>query len=691
MKAGLIIIMLLLAAFAHGQIAELRINELQASNSRVFLPGTDLTPDWIELFNPGKRAVDLKGMRLVLGGKQHKFEHSLTIPPLGLVMLWCDGQPPRGPQHVGFTLPKSGGTLMLIAADGSSLLDAFTWKDLPSEVSMARMPNGALTWGFATEPSPGAANPSHVQRTQRLGKPTLVADPMLHGSVLLSAEEQEGSILRYTTDGTTVRENTGSIYSGPIELTPGSVLRYGAFSPTALPSSQGLSTTLFHTHSLPVISIALDPGSLHDDSVGIDTPGLFANNTRSGRAWEREALMQYNGGDAVPLGLRVSGSGSRGLAKRSFKLYYRGRYNSPEQGFAFPDGTHFKEAILRADASPHSFLRNSLIEVLVRQHGLALDVQPSTSTALYINGQYRGLYRLLPPKDAHWAKVISGAEAVDLLAGGGHRARSGSETHFIQAREALFKGAPVDSLMAMIDLSSLVDLACVDLWTGRLDHDINVRCYRPREHGGRWRWILYDMDLWSPVEMNTVSAHCAEKVPDAPYIPVLLEHPILQHMLLARMTTLQATAFAPAYAIAIADSIHAVYRDEMLRDHARWDLELEPPLPDLVLQSMQRFIADRPQHQMRHLAEHCGRRLHSITIDVPNSSMGSIRLNGSVLPPGKQQILCFSGIRMELEATPHPGYEFVGWKGRQMNDAKISLDLSEHHRLRVQFRSLNLN
>lgn len=678
--------MLLLGAFARGQNVALRINELQASNSRIFLPGTDLTPDWIELFNPGKRAVDLQGMRLVLGGKQHQFEHSLTIPPLGLVLLWCDGQPTNGPEHIGFTLPKTGGTLMLIGADGRSILDSFTWKDLPSGVSMARMPNGARSWGYATEPSPGAANPSHAQRTQRLGTPTLAVDPMLPGRVRISAQEQEGSILRYTTDGTPVTEHTGSIYTGPIELAPGSVLRYGAFSPTALPSAQGLSSTPFHAHTLPVTSIALDPRSLHGDSVGIDTPGLFANHTRRGLAWEREALMQYNGGDAVPLGLRVSGSGSRGLAKRSFKLHFRDRYNSPEQGFAFPDGTHFKEAILRADASPHSFLRNSVIEALVHQHGLALDIQPSTSTVLYINGQYRGLYRLLPPKDANWAKVISGAEAVDLLAGAGHGVRSGSAAHFIQAREALFNGAPVDSLMAMLDLNSLVDLACVDLWTGRLDHDINVRCYRPREQGGRWRWILYDMDLWSPVEMNTVSAHCAEKVPDAPYIPVLLEHPTLQHLLLARMTTLQATAFAPANAIAVADSIHAVYRNEMLRDHARWDLELEPPQPDLVLQSMQRFIAERPQHQMAHLAERCGRQLHSITIEVPNRTMGSVRLNGSVLPPGKQQVLCFSGVRMELEATPNTGYGFVGWKGRQMNDAKVSLDLSEHQRLRVQFK-----
>ncbi len=644
--------MLLLAACAHAQIAELRINEVQASNSTVLLPGTDLTPDWIELFNPGKKAVDLKGMRLVLADKRHQFEHTLTIPPSGLVLLWCDGQPDRGPEHVGFTLPKSGGSLKLIDVDGSSLLDSFAWTDLPSRVSMARMPDGAVSWGYDTAPSPGSANPSQVQRTQRLGQPTM-------------------------------------IYERPIELVPGSVLRYGSFSPTALPSSEGLIITPRKAHKVPVISIALSPGSLHDDSVGIDTRGHFANNTRSGRAWEREALLRYNGGKAVPLGLRVSGSGSRGLAKRSFKLYYRGRYNSPEQGFAFPDGTHFQEAILRADASPHSFLRNSLIEVLVRHHGLSLDVQPSTVTALYINGQYRGLYRLLPPKDAEWARAISGAEAVDLLAGAGHRPRSGSEAHFLQAKEALLRGAPVDSLMAMIDLNSLVDLACVDLWTGRLDQDINVRCYRPREEGGRWRWILYDMDLWSPAEMNSVDAHCAEKVPDAPYLPVLLEHPALQQMLLARMTTLQATAFAPAYATAMADSIHAAHREELYRDHARWDLQLEPPLPDPVLEHMHRFIAERPKHQMRHLAEHCGRRLHSITITVPPSRMGSVKLNGSALPTGKQEILCFSGIQMELEAIPNAGFEFAGWKGLSMIEPKIHLDLTDHDRLRVLFRSVS--
>ncbi len=683
--------MLLLAVCVHGQNAGLRINELQASNSTVLLSGTDLTPDWIELFNPGKKAVDLKGMRLVLADKQHRFDHQLMIPPRGLLLLWCDGRPERGSQHLGFTLPKSGGPLELFDADGRTLVDSISWKDLPNGISIARMPDGALNRGYATEPSPGAVNPSQMQRTQRLEKPSVTLVHLENGRIVLNAEQLEGSTLRYTTSGSAVTESTGSVYEGPIELAPGNVLRYAPFSPTALPGSEGLITTLRYSHTVPVMSIALDPGSLHDDSVGIETPGLFANNTRSGRGWEREALMQYNGGDAVPIGLRLSGSGSRGLAKRSFKLYYRARYNSPEQGFPFPDGTYFREAILRADASPHSFLRNRVIEVLVRRYGLSVDVQPSTVTALYLNGQYRGLYRLMPPKDTEWARAISGAEVVDLLAGAGHRPRSGSEAHFLHAREALFRGAPVDSLMAMIDLNSLVDLACVDLWTGRLDHDINVRCYRPREAGGRWRWILYDMDLWSPVEMNSVDAHCAEEVPDAPYLPALLEHPALQQMLLARMTTLQATAFKPAYVTAVADSIHAAHREELYRDHARWDLQLEPPLPDAVLENMHSFIAERPKHQMRHLAEHCGRRLHSVTINVPPTSMGSVKLNGSALLPGKQQVLCFSGIQMELEAIPSVGYEFTGWKSASMIEPKIHLDLSQHVRMRVQFRSVSLN
>ncbi|MEX1132810.1 MAG: CotH kinase family protein, partial [Flavobacteriales bacterium] len=497
-----------------------------------------------------------------------------------------------------------------------------------------------------------------------------------------------GSTVLYTLDGALVSERSAMLHTVPLTLAPGTVFRYKAVAANALPSAEGLVAVPRYRHAERITTLAMDPRALHSDSTGIDTPGLFANNTRSGKVWERQAMLDVDGADPMSVGVRISGSGSRGLAKRSFKVVARSRYDSPAEGLPFPDDTHFSEGILRADASPHAFLRNRLVETIVQRHGLAVDVQPSTPTALYMNGRYWGLYRWMPPKDAAWAKAVSGAEAVDVLSGPGHTPISGSAGHFLHARDALMRGAPMDSLEAWIDLNSLVDLACVDLWTGRADHDLNVRCYRPRQPGGRWRWILFDMDLWSPPEENSVERMCSASGPEAPYLPQLLDHPELQERLLSRMTVLHATAFARSSAGALADSIHAAHEAELLADHIRWDKELHNPTPSVVQASMQHFIAERPKHLMEHLAEHSGRELRSVVIEVPSPGEGMLYLNGCALPPGKQRIRCFSGVAMELKALPAEDSEFVAWKGVPGNGPSIRVDLARHTNIKVHFRTL---
>jgi len=668
--------------------AGLRINELQASNARIVADERGSTPDWIELYNPGTQAVDLKGMRVVVAGRQHRFEQSVIVAPKGYLVLWCDGGPERGARHLGFSLPKRGGAVLLVSTDGATILDAFTWKDMPHGVSMARMPDGAASWGYAEDPTPGKPNPLVAQRTERLGIPVLQLDTLTDGSIRVQADVPTGSTLLYTLNGAPVSAEGAMPYTAPLTLAPGKVFRYKAMSAEALPSAEGLVTAPRYSHAERITSLALDPEALQGDSSGIDTPGLFANNTRSGKAWERMAMLDVDGAEPMNVGVRISGSGSRGLAKRSFKVYARNRYDSPAEGLPFPGGSHFGEGILRADASPHAFLRNRLLEVIVQRHGLAVDIQPSTPTALYMNGRYWGLYRWTPPKDAAWVRAISGAEAVDLLSGPGHRPISGSARHFLHARDALLRGAPIDSLAAWMDLNSLVDLACVDLWTGRADHDLNVRCYRPRQPGGRWRWILYDMDLWSPPEENSVERMCSASGPEAPYVPQLLEHPELQQRILARMTALQASAFAPAQATALADSIHAAHEAELLADHLRWDLELGNPPPSAVQEGMQQFIAERPKHLMQHLADHSGRKLRSVVIEVPSREEGTLYLDGCALPPGKQRIRCFSGVPMELKAVPARDVEFVAWKGVPGNGPAIRVDLAQHSHIKVSFRSL---
>lgn len=387
-------------------------------------------------------------------------------------------------------------------------------------------------------------------------------------------------------------------------------------------------------------------------------------------------MVKFNGSPdpPIPIGISIHGSGSRGAPKRSFKLHARDRYDSPVKGLQLNALEYFQEGILRADAGPHTFLRNRFLEEVATEHRLHVDVQPSRAMPLYLNGQYWGLYRWMPPKDKQWLERISGSEAVDVLEGPAATVRTGSDAHFKLAVARLMGLAPLDTLARYIDVDNLIDLACIDLWTGRADHDLNVRLYRPRQAGGRWRWVLFDMDLWAPAEENSVERMASGTAAETPYIPQLLRHPELQQRLLARMSALLATALEPERAVNMADELFARHASELEADHERWKLELDRPEPKVSNQELLSFIRKRPGSLLEHLANATDRKVRQVNIEAPSADQGVLALEGLSLLPGPHVISGFHGVVLELTFTPAQGYELSGWKGVEGTAGTITID-----------------
>ncbi|MBK9176378.1 MAG: CotH kinase family protein [Flavobacteriales bacterium] len=675
-----VLLLVLYGAFTSAQPG-LLINEVCASNHGNFIDAEGRTPDWIELYNTGAKAIDLASWRIAINGRQHVLDAALLIPPRTLQLLLCDGKPNRGPDHLGFTLPRTGGAILLIAPDGTTIADLFTYPALPANAGIGRLPDGAKEWSWFEHPTPGAPNRSAALHAihGRSSKPelTLGKDDSLHVAA------PSAGTMHYTLDGSDSRRQSTSTYTHPLSVAPGTVIRACAIGAGKLPSAEVVLLVPAHGPRDARFVLAMDPADLWGDSLGIYHPGSAQNHTRRGRDWEREAML-LTGDEAVPVGARLFGSGSRGAGKRSFKLYARSRYESPEKGFAFTDCTHMHEGILRADAGPHAFLRNTVIEQLVERFGLQVEVQPSVAEPLYLNGAYWGLYRWMPAKDAEWLKQRCGAESLDVLEGPAMSERSGKDTHFLHAQRLLLNGAPFDSIAAAIDVGSLIDLACIDLWTGRADHDLNVRCFRPRQPGGRWRWVLFDMDLWSTPGENSVERMCSATLPETPFVPPLMQHPRLQELLLARMTALQAAAFP--LIPELADSLYRAHSDDLIADHKRWELQLESPHPEASLSEVKAFATLRPQHLFAHLARRTGRKIHVVRIEAPPVELGQLLVEGLLLRPGKHEVRCFSGVPVSVEARPAHGVEFTGWSGSASSESSMRPDLSKMKKLSARFR-----
>jgi hypothetical protein len=314
-----------------------------------------------------------------------------------------------------------------------------------------------------------------------------------------------------------------------------------------------------------------------------------------------------------------------------------------------------------------------------------VDKQPSRPVLLTINGRDAGLYRWMPAKDAEWVEKLAGVEAVDLIDGPAARVLAGDRSHHEADMAMLLGGAPLDSLAAHFDVKSLIDLACCDVYTGRVDADINVRCWREKGARGRWRWVLFDLDLWAPTEENSVLRMCTEALPEAPYLKIILDHPGLSRLFLARYAVLMNTTFAPEQVLARLDQLS--HRDAALLawDHVRWGGTLALPPPEQGIALLRRHALQRPSTSLSHLVEHTGRELVRLDVEVSPRRGGVLWLEGSPAGDGFSGRL-FEGIPVHVTAIPAEGMEFAGWKGMPGSGPEVIVRPGEVRKLKALFR-----
>ena len=144
--------------------ARLLINEFLASNDACCQDENGEFDDWIELVNAGTLAANLEGLylsddaadplkwRLEIGSDS-------LLAPGAFALVWCDNSTAsQGPFHAGFALSGNGESIVLSAADGSTVLDQLDYPSQTTDVSRGRLPDGGNSWSDFSTPSPGTPN-----------------------------------------------------------------------------------------------------------------------------------------------------------------------------------------------------------------------------------------------------------------------------------------------------------------------------------------------------------------------------------------------------------------------------------------------------------------------------------------------------------------------------------------------------
>lgn len=641
------------------------------------VPDDTLDHDGIELYAPGPTERQLQGLSLVQGDRRVL----LDLLPTDLNGAFIAFRSGAHPGELALPIHAHGGTILLLDADGATILDVFTYPPIPAGSSFGRLPDGSKDWSYFERPSLGGPAPPQDPIRSIAPLPELSLE---NGRLVVHAPDAR---IQVTFDGRPPEMGDMQEADPSFILPSHAAVRARSVKNGALPGPEAVIVP-DAWGDRPSIGLTLDPADLNDPDRGINVEGRHANFSRRGHAWERPAdltIVTDSSESTSAVTIRISGNGTRGLAKRSFHLALERTSNSE---LHMPDGSSWRRLILRSDATPHAFIGNLVAEVLVHRAGDRVDVQPSNPLPLYLNGHYWGLYRAMPTKGEDFICRSSGAEDHDIIEGPAGRVVEGDRSHYESALKALQDERPLAEIEELIDLGSLVDLACFDLYCGRADHDLNMRCWRPRSGGGRWRWILYDMDLWAPPDDHDVDRICDAAFPSAPFLAQLLGQRGLRDRLLARLSVLLGTVLAPASVSQLVDSLADRWGPALERDRERWCDELDLPDPAVTVARMHAIAGQRPMNLIGDLKERTGLNTCTIHIDAPPVEAGTLRVEGVRVPPGGLRLEVFEGVPLELDLQVAPGIEFVGWKGTDQRGSRVNIDPALVHRVRPLLRAL---
>ena len=497
--------------------AQLVINELMQSNIDCIMDDLNEFPDsWVELYNTGTAAVNLKDWRLGLSDKAGEAWQlsNKQIGPGEYALVYCDKVGKN--LHTDFRLESGkGGSLYLF--QGQTIVDKV--EDLPKQpapnIAYGRKTDGSNEWGYQLTPTPEGTNTGEVcDYDHILGEPVF-SEPgkVFNGNktfnLQLSLPEgsPEGTEIRYTTNGSEPTASSAK-YTADIPITKSTSIRAKLFCNGWLSPRSTVQSYIFHDRSMtiPVISIVTDNSYLNDKKIGI-----FANNYGHEKYqqvdWRRPLNIELFDAEGEPSQLnqlcetRITGAWSREAARKSMGIYCHKRFGKKNMEYEFfpdqcPGLTNYKSIVLRNSGNDrdYTYMRDAVCQRAMAEHA-DIDWQAWRPAVIYINGNYWCLLNIR--ERANENNILThydGLEDIDLIENG--ELKEGTKENY-DAFTAFFNehGHTLDEYAELMDWEEYIRITTMNLYFNNLDYPGNNNVmWRPRAEGGKWRWIAKDLD-----------------------------------------------------------------------------------------------------------------------------------------------------------------------------------------------------
>ena len=483
----------------------------------------------------------------------------------------------------------------------------------------------------------------------------------------------------FTRDGTVPMAGKAEEWKSVLKITKNTVIRArvvvkGKVAGPVVTASYFIGEKV----SVPVFSIAVAPDSFFAPVGGIYAQYLDELETEAhfeffepgkGKVFEADAGFMVTGGESIT------------LLKKSLRVSARKKYGSSVFDYSFFPGLDIlpmKGFFLRADAllgTHHTKLagerlRNELIYAFNKEMGNHVDIQAIRHVALYINGEYWGLYSLIERKNKDFIRTHYGFTDIDLMANEDLEIVSGNDSDFVSLLHFM-NSTNLDlpenweRLNRWVDMENFTDYWVLNTFCGLFDYGVNVRWWRPRTAEGKWRWISIDNDSWDEPEHEFFTEMYDHTTARGVYmLGKMLRSERFKKIFLNRLSDCMNSVFLPENFSRLIVEIQSGIKEELERDRMRWEGLINYVPAGIEAINLLDYAKERPEN------------LNVEIIDALNLS-GTCKLSLNVEPQGAGSLFLnsihptkfpwtgsyFKGIELNLKALPEAGFVFDHWRG----------------------------
>lgn len=695
-----IVIVLLFVAGSEQLKGQLLISEIMAVNSSGEInPVSGEPDDWMEIFNGTDKTLDLSSYFLSDDPDnplKWKFPAGAFLPPGEYHLIWADGTDHSATEsHANFRLGVSGETLSLHSASGV-LVDSITFPAMHEDISFGVSADGSRV--FFKQATPGSTNDGGsgflFSGKVSMDPPSAIYNQAMEVALL---PESSGT-MRYTLDGSTP-DIMDPVYSTPLKLPGNSVIRARLWQEGFEPGPVATSSFLLNEgFNFPVVSLSTDPEHFFDDSTGIyvqgtnGIPGFCVDIPANwNQEWERplsfeyfdltgDRQFQYDGGT------KIHGGCSRAEPMKSLAFFTRSKYGSSQIDYPFfsmKEVDSFKGLILRNWGNDlyYTMFRDAMMQGIVANR-MNLDYQAYQAVQLFLNGEFWGTYNLREKVNEHWitSNYNISADEIDFIEG-----TDGVFTGSREGFDSLYSFLEQNSLVTdenyqwvaeQMDLDSYIDYMITHMFFANQDWPgNNLKYWRERTPGSKWRWILFDMDQamsiykFNPsLNMFTYTTSVDPEItwPNPAWstliIRRLFENEAFRDEFIRTYLIHMNTTLRQERILQFIDTFHDMLYEHIPPMIERWERPRSMDFWERRINKMREYASMRHGYVNRNMRNFFGLR-EAIYFQIePSEGNCVVMANNIPIPEEGTRGEYMAGIGLDLDCRVSPGYRFSHWE-----------------------------